>query len=88
MNTLFKFLFCFNRYIEGLHNQCRYISNWDKSLRAAKTPVPDMNRLPSHWLKSNTQVKPDSGDRDVLSTLWNLREHMLKDTLNISSLFN
>lgn len=76
------------RYIEGLHNQYRYISNWDKSLRATKTAVPDVNRLPSHWLTSNTQAKPDANGRDTLSTLWALREHMLKDTLNISNLFN
>ncbi|XP_046634801.1 protein polybromo-1-like isoform X2 [Daphnia pulicaria] len=76
------------KYIEGLHNQYRYISNWDKSLRATKTAVPDVNRLPSHWLASNTQAKPDANGRDTLSTLWALREHMLKDTLNISNLFN
>jgi|LakMenEpi03Aug12_release.lakeMendotaPanAssembly.Ray.scaffolds.fasta_scaffold3027351_1 hypothetical protein len=85
---MIKINFKFYRYIEGLHNQCRYISNWDKSLRATKTPVHDVTRLPSHWLTSNTQTKSDANGRDTLSTLWALRDHMLKDTLNISNLFN
>ena len=65
------------------------ISNWDKSLRAIKTPVQDITHsYPSHWLASNTQTKSDANSRDTLSTLWALRDHMLKDTLNISNLFN
>lgn len=79
-----------SRYIESLYNQSRYISNWERTLRATPESVPpaDINRLPSQWLGSNSQAKANGSHQDVISKLWNLREQMLKDTLNIPKLFN
>merc|ERR1712071_672434 len=78
------------KYIEGLHSQSRYISNWDKSLRAnmEHSSLPDINRVPSHWLGSNNHTKNNGSTPEVVSTLWALRDYMMKDALNISKMLH
>lgn len=80
--------FLSGRYIEGLQNQNRYISNWDKSLRANtdNTAVPDASRLPTHWL--GPLQSSDGSSPDVVSALWMLRDHMMKDAFNVAKLLN
>ena len=86
--------FCLmRRYIEGLQNQSRYVTNWDKSLRANmenSSMVTDVNRLPTHWLSSSS-LSSSQGDHqnpDVVSALWILRDHMMKDALSLSKAFH
>lgn len=83
-------MFFLKRYIEGLHSQSRYISNWDKSMRAQMdhSSIPDVSRLPTHWLASHSRVKSNGGSADVVSTLWALRDYMMKDALNISKMLH
>jgi len=78
------------KYIESLHLQNRYVSNWDRTLRATveTSAVNDVNRLPVHWFGPGSQITRPNGSQDTVSSIWTLREQMLKDTLNISKLFN
>jgi len=78
------------KYIEGLHSQSRYISNWDKSMRAHMdhSSIPDVSRLPTHWLASHSRDKSNGTAAEVVSTLWSLRDYMMKDALNISKMLH
>lgn len=50
--------------------------------------IPDVSRLPTHWLASHSRVKSNGGSADVVSTLWALRDYMMKDALNISKMLH
>ena len=79
------------KYIEGLHQQNRYISNWERTLRSTMEQSAvhhDANRLPVHWFGPGTLVTRPNGSQDAISSSWMLRDHMLKDTLSISKMFN
>nr|CAD7444948.1 unnamed protein product [Timema bartmani] len=69
------------KYIEGLQADSKYISNWDKQLRAntENTPVPDQSRLPTHWLGNGA-----GNHGSVVNALWMLRDFMMKDALGIN----
>lgn len=70
-----------HRYIEGLNVDNKYISNWDKHLKATQenTPVPDSTRLPVHWLGNGV-----GNHGNIVNALWTLRDFMMRDALGIS----
>jgi len=73
------------KYIEGLHSQTRYITNWGKAVHASadnRKGVADVGRLPSHWLQFPTSDKPES----MASALWTLRDYMMANVLNFAKL--
>lgn len=71
----------FSRYIEGLQNDTRYITPWEKTIKANQeaTPTVDLTKLPTQWLGAKAQEKPE----EVVNALWQLRNHMMKDVLQI-----
>jgi len=74
-----------DRYIEGLHSQTRYITNWGKAVHVSadnRKGVADVGRLPSHWLQFPTSDKPES----MASALWTLRDYMMANVLNFAKL--
>lgn len=78
MLTSTVFLF---RYIEGLHAENKYITNWEKTLHATpeNTPAPDPEKLNS----VSTWLGKKASQENVLQALWNLRNQLLKDTLGL-----
>lgn len=72
------------KYIEGLQQNSRFISPWEKTLKATRetAPTPDSSKLPFHWLGPNLREKSE----DAIDCLWKLRKHMMKDitTLDLS----
>lgn len=69
------------KYIEGLQSDSRYIAPWEKTLKAnpETTPSVDVAKLPTNWFGKNTEDKTD----DVVSALWQLRNFMMKDVLQL-----
>lgn len=69
------------KYIEGLQNDSRFISPWEKTLKATQESVPavDMSRLPTHWLDSRGKEQPE----EIVKAIWNLRNYMMKDIVQI-----
>ncbi|KAJ8884006.1 hypothetical protein PR048_015863 [Dryococelus australis] len=69
------------RYIEGLQTDNRYISNWDKQLRATpeNTQPPDPSKLPAHWLSNSV-----GNHGSIVNALWALRDFMMRDALGIN----
>jgi len=78
---IFSELFVGWRYLESLTSGSRSVGGWEKSLYAkppddlSATPVSD--KLPVHWLA-------DGNHENAVSALWALRDHMLKDAIEIS----
>lgn len=70
-----------SRYIEGLSTESKYISNWDRMLRATQSnsAVVDEARLPAHWLANGP-----GNYGNATNALWALRDFMLRDAFNIS----
>lgn len=71
------------KYIEGLQQNTRYITPWEKTLKANKAtaPTPDTSKLPFHWLGPNSHEKSD----DAVKALWKLRQFMMKDVITFPS---
>lgn len=69
------------RYIEGLQADSKYISHWDKHLKATQenTGVPDPSRLPAHWLGNGV-----GNHGNIVNALWTLRDFMMRDALGIN----
>jgi len=69
------------RYIEGLQADNKYISHWDKHLKAApeNTAIPDPSRLPAHWLGNGV-----GNHGNIVNALWTLRDFMMRDALGIN----
>ena len=67
------------KYIEGLQNESRFITPWEKTLKTTQETAlnVDVAKLPSHWLRPSIQQKPD----EVANALWQLRNFMMKDIL-------
>lgn len=71
-----------NRYIEGLQTNTPSITPYEKAIQATEietAPPINVSRLPSHWLGKAGQEKPD----DVVNALWNLRNYMMKDVVQL-----
>ncbi|KAG8222161.1 hypothetical protein J437_LFUL000742 [Ladona fulva] len=75
------------KYIEGLQADNKYISQWERHLKATPENTRSvgaggegaLGRLPGHWLANG------AGDHgSILNALWTLRDFMLRDALNIS----
>lgn len=68
-----------SRYIEGLQNDTRFITPWEKTLKTNQETAPtvDVTKLPSNWLRKSVQNKPE----DVVTALWQLRNFMMRDIL-------
>lgn len=71
------------KYIEGLQNDTRFITPWEKTLKATRetTPAVDPNKLPMHWLGPKSPEKSS----DAIDELWKLRNYMMKDVINFQS---
>ncbi|XP_063225388.1 protein polybromo-1 isoform X25 [Bacillus rossius redtenbacheri] len=69
------------RYIEGLQADNRYMSNWDRQLRATPetTHPPDPSKLPAHWLSNSV-----GNHGSIVNALWALRDFMMRDALGIN----
>lgn len=69
------------KYIEGLQNESRFITPWDKTLRTTRETAPtvDTSKLPLHWLGPKSKEKSE----DSINMLWKLRNYMMKDVLEI-----
>lgn len=69
------------KYIEGLQNDTRFVTPWEKTLKASRETAPsiDSSKLPLHWLGPKSPEK--SGD--AVKALWKLRNYMMKDVLTI-----
>lgn len=69
------------KYIEGLQNESRFITPWEKTLKAKRETVPsvDATKLPLNWLGPNAQEKSE----DAVKALWQLRNYMMKDVITI-----
>lgn len=68
------------KYIEGLQNDTRFITPWEKTLKANPEATPiDPNKLPFHWLGPKSPEKSS----DSINALWQLRNYMMKDVLHI-----
>jgi len=70
------------KYIEGLHAENKYVTNWDKTLNVTqeRVPEPDPEKLSnvSVWLGKKTHQ-----EENVLKALWALRNQLLRDTLGL-----
>lgn len=71
------------RYIHGLARGNKRIGDFDKTFSAKKPDSISMeaSKLPSHWLGGGP-----GHHGDVVSALWAMREHMLRDALNIHNI--
>lgn len=71
------------RYIQKLKPDVRYLSDWEKELTATpqNTRVEPSRVQVSNWI-NNAPVKQDM----VVDALWNLRNFMIKNTLNLTNL--
>lgn len=69
------------KYIESLQSDTRFVTPWEKTLRATKdtTPAVDPTKLPMHWLGPKSPEKSS----DALDELWKLRNYMMKDIVTI-----
>lgn len=70
------------KYIEGYRKDSRFITPWEKTLKAREETVlqsVDAAKLPMNWIGYGDKAKPD----EVASALWQLREHMMKDVLQL-----
>ncbi|ESO11119.1 hypothetical protein HELRODRAFT_194900 [Helobdella robusta] len=69
------------RYIRGMTQNSRFIGDCNKTLNATKPEASalETTKLPSHWL-----AQGPGHHGDVVSALWAMRDHMLKDAFNIS----
>lgn len=69
------------KYIEGLQNDSRFVTPWEKTLQARRETAPhiDASQLPMHWLGPKDEEK--SGD--AIKELWKLRNFMMRDVLTI-----
>lgn len=58
----------------------RRAPGWERDLTAcqANTIVRDPSKVPMHWLRPELQEQG-------MSALWNLRDHMLRDALSITT---
>jgi len=66
------------RYIEGLRDNQRFLSNWSE--QGDEHPPTPAAQLPVHWLPDN------QGYDSVTDALWALRDHMLRDAVTLSKL--
>ncbi|KAL3277952.1 hypothetical protein HHI36_013292 [Cryptolaemus montrouzieri] len=75
------------KYIEGLQVDNQYISSWEKSLHAnqenTSAPDPDKLEVVSAWLGKRADQK-----EEVLTALWALRNHLMRDTLGVLKNYN
>lgn len=69
------------KYIEGYRQDARFITPWEKTLRAREDTVPqvDTSKLPLNWIEYGDKTKPE----EVASALWKLRDYMMKDVLTL-----
>lgn len=69
------------KYIEGLQNETRFVTPWEKTLRATRetTPAVDPSKLPMQWLGPKSPEK----SADAIDELWKLRNYMMKDIVTI-----
>lgn len=69
------------RYIEGLQNDTRFITPWEKTLRTTQETAPsvDISKLPTNWLHKSIQNKPE----EAVSALWRLRNYMMRDVVQL-----
>lgn len=69
------------KYIESLQNDTRFVTPWEKTLRATRetTPVVDASKLPMHWLGPKSPEK----SADAIEELWKLRNYMMKDIVTV-----
>ena len=77
-HELFPHCFYIIRYIKGLRDNQRFLSNW--SQLADKPHTNTSNKLPYHWLAEN------HGYENATEALWALRDHMLRDAVTLSKL--
>lgn len=70
------------KYIEGLQSTTRFITPWEKTLKASRetAPPPDATKLPFHWLGPNAQEKSE----DAINAIWKLRNFMMKDVITFN----
>lgn len=69
------------KYIEGYRQDTRFITPWEKTIKAREETVPpvEATKLPLNWIGYKDQTKPE----EVASALWQLRDYMMKDVLTI-----
>lgn len=69
------------KYIEGYRQDSRFITPWEKTLKAREDTVPtvDAAKLPLNWIGYKDKTKPE----EVVTALWNLRDYMMKDVLTL-----
>ncbi|KAG4079697.1 hypothetical protein HA402_009083 [Bradysia odoriphaga] len=69
------------KYIEGLQNDTRFITPWEKTLRTTQETAPavDLSKLPINWLHKSVQSKPE----EAVSALWRLRNYMMRDVVQL-----
>lgn len=68
------------KYIEGLQNDTRFITPWEKTLHATRENTQiDSTKLPMHWLGPKSPEK----SKDAIDELWKLRNYMMKDIVSI-----
>lgn len=67
------------KYIESLQQNSRFITPWEKTLKAKRetVPAPDSSKLPFQWLGPNLREK----NEDAINCLWKLRDVMMKDVV-------
>lgn len=72
--------------MEGLQTESRFITPWEKTIKASQETISkiDVNRLPTNWLGKRVPEKQE----DVISAMWNLRNYMMKDVLQIQKHFS
>lgn len=71
------------RYIEGLQLNTSSITPYEKSIKAIECDTPpsvSISRLPTHWLGRRGREQPE----EVVNALWDLRNHMMKDVVQLS----
>ena len=80
---------CFFRYIQSLKPEQRYISNWEKQLSATPSDTNGANILNQQATTNGTGATgflQNGQGTSVVSALWSLRDFMMKDALNLSTL--
>lgn len=74
------------KYIESYRQDTRFITPWEKTLKAREETVPavEPSKLPLNWISYKDQTKPE----EVATALWKLRDYMMKDVLQIPLSFH
>lgn len=70
------------KYIESYRQDSRFITPWEKTLKAREdtvAPPSDVTKLPLSWIGYKDQTKPE----EVVSALWQLRDYMMKDVIQL-----